>query len=99
MKKILAVVAEFCLFLLLNLVGGIFYHPFHLQTQLAATSLGSRSFVWDGVLLMLAAWLILLLIAVARKRLPATATRATIALALAAAAGFLLKVGFMTVER
>lgn len=96
MKRIFAVIAEFFLFLLLNLLGGVFYHPFHIETTLAPTQLATRSFVWDGVLLMLLAWVALVLFAALRKRFAESAPRITIALALAALAGFFLKVGFVT---
>jgi hypothetical protein len=92
MKKLLAIVAEFVLFFLLDTIGGVFYHPFHLETSLA----GARSFAWDGILLMLLVWLLLVLVGAARKRFAASAVPLTIALALAAVAGLLLKVGFVT---
>jgi hypothetical protein len=92
MKKLLAIVAEFSLFLLLDVIGGVFYHPFHIETQLS----GARSFAWDGILFMLLAWLLLLLVGAARKRFAASALPLTIALVLAALAGFFLKVGFAT---
>jgi hypothetical protein len=92
MKKLLAIVAEFVLFLVLNVIGGVFYHPFHIVTTLS----GSRTFAWDGILFMLLAWLLLLLVGAARKRFAASALPSTIALVLAALAGFFLKVGFAT---
>ena len=92
MKMFFAIVAEFALFLLLNVLGGVFYHPFHIETLLS----GARSFAWDGILFMLLAWSLLLLVGAARKRFAASALPATIALALAAIAGFFLKVGFAT---
>lgn len=96
MKAVVVILAEFIFFFLLDLTGGVFYHPFHLETKLQSTLSVSRSFFWDGILLMLSAWLIVLLIGALRKRLSASATHATIALALATTAGLLLKVGFVT---
>ena len=92
MKKLLVLVAQFVLFLVLNVIGGVFYHPFHIETSLS----GARSFAWDGILFMLLAWLLLLLVGAARKRFAASAVPSTVALVLAGAAGFLLKVGFAT---
>jgi hypothetical protein len=92
MKKIFVAVAEFLFFLVLDIVGGVFYHPFHVQTLLQA----ARSFVWDGVLFMLIAFLLLLLIAAVRRRLASSVLPLAIALVLAGLAGFLLKVGFVT---
>jgi hypothetical protein len=96
MKRVLIGVAEFFFFLLLDVIGGVFYHPFNVETKLAPTLLATRSFVWDGMLLMLAVWLLLLLMSVIRRRLASSALHSTIALALAALVGFFLKVGFIT---
>jgi hypothetical protein len=92
MKKLLVLIAEFVLFLLLNIIGGVFYHPFHIETALS----GVRSFAWDGILFMLIAWLLLLLVGAVRKRFTASAVPLTIALVLAVLAGFFLKLGFAT---
>ena len=92
MKKLLITIVEFVLFLVLNVIGGVFYHPFHIETQLT----NARSFAWDGILFMLLAWSLLLLVGAARKRFAASAAPLTIALLLASLAGFFLKVGFAT---
>jgi hypothetical protein len=94
MKKLLIFVAGLILFLLLNVIGGVFYHPFHIETALP----GARSFAWDGILFMLTAWflLLLLLVGAARKRFTASAVPLTMALVLAVLAGFFLKLGFAT---
>ncbi|MBB5056441.1 glucan phosphoethanolaminetransferase (alkaline phosphatase superfamily) [Granulicella aggregans] len=92
MKMFFAIVAEFALFLLLDVIGGVFYHPFHIETMLS----GARSFAWDGILFMLLAWSLLLLVGAARKRFAASAVPLSIALVLATATGYVLKVGFAT---
>jgi uncharacterized membrane protein (DUF485 family) len=96
MKRALSIFAQFLLFLFVDAAGGIFYHPFHIQSSLSGTALAQRSFVWDGVILMLAVYVFLLVIAALRKRLGSAAPLSTIALVLAALAGYLMKVGFVT---
>ena len=93
MKKLLAVVVQFVLFLVLDAFG-LFYHPFGVRTKLAGSSTEARMYVWDGILLMLAGYIVLLLIAALRKRIGMSWPWATLALLLAAIAGF--KLGFVT---
>lgn len=96
MKLVLAVIAEFFLFLLLDVAGGVFYHPFHIETKLTSTQFASRTFFWDGIVFVLLAWMLLLLFGLARKKFAAWAPYITLALALAALTGYFLKVGFRT---
>jgi len=96
MKLVLAVIAEFFLFLLLDVVGGVFYHPFHIETTLTPTQSATRSFFWDGILFLFIVWLLLLLFSLARKRFAAWAPQITLSLVLAALAGYFLKLGFVT---
>jgi hypothetical protein len=86
-------VTQFLLFLIVFAAGSFFYHPFNVQTALAGTG---RSFVWDGVLLMLLLYALLMLVAVLRKRLRISLPWTTLALLLAALAGWFLKFGFAT---
>jgi glucan phosphoethanolaminetransferase (alkaline phosphatase superfamily) len=86
-------VAQFLLFLVVFAIGSFFYHPFHLQTALSAPG---RTFVWDGILLMLLLYALLLLIALFRKRLRISLPWATLALLLAFLAGWFWKFGFIT---
>jgi phosphoglycerol transferase MdoB-like AlkP superfamily enzyme len=96
MKKLLAAIGQFLLFLIVDVVGSLVYHPFHVRTKLAGNPLEPRMYVWDGVLLMLAVYFLLLLIAALRKRVGAWLPWATVALVLAAVAGYGLKLGFVT---
>ncbi len=96
MKTTLAIIAQFLLFLVVDAVGGIFYHPFHLQTRLPGTVLAQRDFVWDGVVLTVLVYGLVLFIEALRKRLRRSAPWSTLALALALLAGYLLKLGFVT---
>ena len=51
MKKAMAVLLQFLLFLVVFAVGSFVWHPFHVQTIFAPAD--RRAFQWDGVLLML----------------------------------------------
>jgi hypothetical protein len=96
MKKAIAVLVQFLLFLLVFAAGSFVVHPFHVQTALAPAEGHTRVFLWDGVLLMLLAYLLILLIAAARKRLPRAVLGTSLALALAAVVGWMLKFGFLS---
>jgi len=92
MKRFFAVLLQFLLFLVVFGAGSFAFHPFHLETTLA----GSRSFVWDGVLLMLLVYAVVLLLEVVRKRLRSGGSWTTLALLLAGLAGWAMKFGFVT---
>jgi hypothetical protein len=96
MKRALSIAAQFLLFLLVDAIGSLFYHPFQIQTSLAATPSAPRSFMWDGLVLMALLYAIFLVIAALRKRLNISALNSTVAVALAILAGYLLKLGFIT---
>jgi hypothetical protein len=97
MKKAFAVLLQFFLFLLLFAVGSFVVHPFHLQTALAPADGHSRAFTWDGVLLMVLAYLLILLIQiVVRRRLGRSAVGTSLALILAGLAGWMMKFGFLS---
>jgi hypothetical protein len=96
MKTAFALIGQFLLFLLLDAVGGIFYHPFGVQTALAQVNGEARGFAWDGIIFMLLAYVLLLVNAALRKRLPRSAPWTTVALVLAALAGYLMRFGFIT---
>jgi hypothetical protein len=92
MKRFFAVLLQFLLFLVVFGAGSFAFHPFHVETILA----GSRSFVWDGVLLMLVVYAVVLLLEVLRKRLRSAGPWTTLALLLAGLAGWAMKFGFVT---
>ncbi len=98
MKKVIYTLLQFVLFLLAFFVGSFVFHPFHAQSALAMRELHTRSFVWDGVLLMLIAYGFVLLIEAAARRLSSWAAASTIALLLASLVGYALKFGFITHE-
>jgi hypothetical protein len=94
MKKAIAVLLQFLWFLLVFAVGSFVWHPFHVQSVFAPAD--RRAFQWDGVLLMLLTFVLILLFAAARKRLARSGLTTTLALILAALSGWLLKFGFIS---
>jgi hypothetical protein len=96
MKRTLSVFAQFLFLLFVDAAGSILYHPFHIQTSLSGSAIAQRSFVWDGLILMFLVYALILLIAALRKRFGYAVPGSTLALALAVAAGYVLKLGFIT---
>jgi hypothetical protein len=94
MKSAFFAVLQFVLFLLL-FAAGSFFPPFHIERVLSVTPDGTRIFIWDGLLLMSALFVLTLVIEMARKRTRAGMWTAA-AFLLAAAAGLAAKLGFLT---
>jgi|SRR5450756_823227 len=95
MKKAFFAVLQFVLFFF-TYAAGSFFPPFHIQRVLASTPGSLRLFIWDGILLSLALFVLILLVEVVRKRLRSAAPITTLALVLALALGFVSKFGFKT---
>lgn len=95
MKKAILFLLQFVLFLFAIALGS-FARPFHLQTTFGRTGLVSHTFVWDGLLLALALFALLLLAEFLAKRLRSLGPWTTGAFVLAAIAGLALKLGFIT---
>lgn len=96
MKRVLSIVLQFLLYLVVFGAGSLLPAFGILPTWSLSTGPG-RVFVYDGLLLMLLAYLLILLIAAARKRLPITLPNASIALVLALLLGLLMKFGLKSV--
>lgn len=96
MKKVFLFLLQFCLFLAC-FAAGSFVSPFQLRQVLGVTPEGTRVFVWDGVVLMLLAAALVVLIEALRRRLWPAAALTCAALLLAGAAGYALRLGFMTI--
>jgi len=94
-KKAISILLQTILLLIVFAIGS-FLHPFNLRQVLAAAPGPARFFYWDGIVMMVMIYVVLLLIAVLRKRLAASAPLSTIALAIAAILGLLAKFGFVT---
>ena len=99
MLRFFLVALQFVLFLLTFLMGSLFLHPFHVTTTLASDSAHSRVFLWDGLLLMLVLYGLVVVLEVATKRLRASGLGTTLALMAAGAAGLAMKFGFLSVDR
>lgn len=103
MIKVLVTFSQFLLFLVVFAVGS-FAPPFHIRSILqnagAAGPAGSitpvRIFIWDGLLLAAAVFVLILLIQVVTKKLRRAAPLTTIAFVLAVALGLAMKLGFIT---
>ena len=98
MKKALATILQFFLFLLVFFAGSLFPlpQPFHHERIISSTPAGTRIFIGDGFHLMLALFLVIILIEVLMKRLRTAAPWTTLALILAAVLGFMMKFGYLT---
>ncbi len=96
MKRVLSIVLQFLLYLVVFFVGSLL-PAFNVMPQLSFSIGAGRVFVYDGVLLMLALYILILLIAAARKRISVALPHATIALVLALVAGLLMKFGFKSI--
>jgi hypothetical protein len=95
MKKTILLILQFFLFLGVFLVGS-FTHPFALRWSVAQVAPGTtRYFIPDGLLIMLALYVVILLSELLAKRLRA-GILTTMALILALAVGFMAKFGSVT---
>src|SRR5260370_37550067 len=95
MKNAVLTLLQFVLFFILFGVVSLF-QPFHFEHVLIATPGVTRIFVADGLLLMFALYVLIVLIEVLRKRLRPSAPWTTIAVILAAVLGLMMKFGFLT---
>jgi hypothetical protein len=95
MKKILFTILQFVAFFV-TFFAASFLKPLNIHQTLSVTSEGTRIFIWDGVALMLLLFVLILLVEQARGVIRRAAPLTIIALALAAAAGYALKLGFLT---
>lgn len=97
MKRALSGILQFILFLLVFAVGS-FLPGAHLLLPMWSVSAGAgRIFVYDGLVLMIALYVLILLVAAARRRLPVAWPSSTAAFAVALILGLLMKFGFKTI--
>jgi hypothetical protein len=97
MKKVIPTILKFIVFLIVFLVGSLF-PPFHFERVLIATPGVTRIFVADGLLLMFALYVLIILVEAMRKRLRTAAPWTTLAVILAAVLGLMMKFGFKTLS-
>lgn len=95
-KNVFAAVAQFLLFFIVFGIGSCSPRPKIMQT-LGTTPEGTRVFVWDGLILMLAIFVFILLLELFRKRIRESAPWTVTALVAAAGIGFILKFGLLTI--
>ena len=97
MKKAVLTILQFFLFLIIFGIGSLF-PPFHFEHVLIVTPGFTRIFVADGLLLMFALYVLIVLVEVMRKRLRTAAPWTTLAVILAAVFGLMMKFGFKTLS-
>ena len=98
MKTTLLTALQFFLFLVV-FGAGSFFPPFHFEHILFAAPGTTRVFIADGLLLMFALFLIILLIEALRKRILISGRWTTVAFILATAIGLWMEFGFKTLTR
>lgn len=96
MKRVLSVVLQLILFLVVFLVGSLLPAA-NVLPMLSVGAGAGRVFVYDGVLLMLALYLLTILIAAARKRMYLAWQNPSLALVLALILGLAMKFGFKSI--
>jgi hypothetical protein len=95
MKILLAILQTLLFFV--AFAAGSFWAPFKIKYVIAFSPQGSRIFYWDGIILMLVLFVVVLLIEALRKRLRTAAPWTVAALALATVVGLCCKLGFLTI--
>jgi uncharacterized membrane protein YpjA len=95
MKNAVFTVFKLILFLFVFFIGSIF-PPFHFEHILIATPGTTRIFIADGLLLMLALYVVLVIVEALRKRLRTAGPWTTLAFVLAIIFGLMMKFGFLT---
>ena len=97
MKKVILTILQFVLFLIIFGAGSLF-PPFHFEHVLIVTPGFTRIFVADGLLMMIALYVLIVLVEVMRKRLRTAAPWTTLAVIFAAVLGLMMKFGFKTLS-
>jgi hypothetical protein len=95
MKNVILTTFQFVLFLIV-FGAGSFFPPFHFEHVLIVTPGFTRIFIADGLLLMVALYVLIVLVEVMRKRLRTAGPPTTLAVILAAVLGLMMKFGFLT---
>ena len=95
MKIVVFTILQLVLFLIVFFVGSVL-PPFHFEHILIATPGVTRIFVADGLLLMFALYVLILIVEVLRKHIRTSAPWTTLAVILAAVLGLMMKFGFLT---
>ena len=96
MKRVLSLVLQLILFLVVFLVGSLLPAA-NVLPMLSVSAGAGRVFVYDGVLLMMALYVLLLLIAAARRKIYVSWQNPTLAVILALILGRAMKFGFKSI--
>lgn len=97
-KKVIFSFLQLVLFLVVFFAGSILPVFQILPSHIMTFANGTRAFEWDGVYLMLAIFVLILLIEALRKRIRSAAPWTALALALAAILGLAMKFGFKDLQ-
>ena len=97
-KKIIFTILQFVLFLFAFFAGSILPVFQIFPSNIMTYANGTRGFEWDGVYMMLAIFVLILVIEALRKRLRSAAPWTTLALALATILGLAMKFGFKDLQ-
>ncbi|WP_213806115.1 hypothetical protein [Granulicella sp. dw_53] len=97
MKKVVWLVLQSLLLLICSIVGS-FLRPFHIQKITAITPGITHIFVWDGFLLMLLVYVLIVLVEALTKHIRTAFPLTTLALAIAAVLSVAMKLGHITRE-
>jgi uncharacterized BrkB/YihY/UPF0761 family membrane protein len=98
-KKVLFTLLQFVLFLLVYTAGWVLPALLLIPSHITKFADGTRGFEWDGVFLMLALLVVILLIQTLRKRIRSAAPWTALAFALAAIVELVAKQGFRDMPR
>jgi len=96
-RNILSCFFQFVLFLVTFALGSFVLHPFNVRTALTPDATQTRVFIWDGLLMMLLLYVLVLLLEL--KKAKRAAPWSTLAVLLAGVLGLLMKFGFLSVDR
>ena len=97
MKNFFFLCLQFVIFMIVFAAGSLF-PPFHIEHVLTATPTYTHIFVADGLLLMIALYVLIVIVQAVTKRIGRAIPWTTIALVLAVIVGLYLKFGFITHE-
>jgi hypothetical protein len=97
MKNVFLAFLQFVLFLVI-FAAFSFFPLMNLQHVVGPTPDGTRVFIWDGLLVSVVVYVIILGFEAARRRVRSTGMWTTAAFVLAAVFGLAIKLGFKTIS-
>ncbi len=97
MKNFFFLCLQFVIFMIVFAAGSLF-PPFHIEHVLTATPTYTHIFVADGLILMIALYVLIVIVQAITRRIGRAIPWTTIALVLAVMVGLYFKFGFITHE-